>query len=197
MLKFEELKDEPVQPQIRPKENKNININTPSVANEFTPREVRNVTLNHVKVKTRRESSFLKYVKCHSLLLFKDDLKLRLHLLRLITPTEDIISFEKYEKMMKNMKEKMKERTVKDKSEEVVVEMQDYSVLMIDNGKLVTTKQAIKYSKYFEIFIIFLILMSSMILCIDTPLNNPESAFTRTLTVIDFLFTFLFLTEAC
>jgi voltage-gated cation channel len=36
-----------------------------------------------------------------------------------------------------------------------------------------------------------------LILCIDTPLNDPDSAFSRSLSVVDFWFTFLFLIEAC
>ena len=39
-------------------------------------------------------------------------------------------------------------------------------------------------------------MLSSLILCIDTPLNDPDSTLSRTLTIIDFIFNFLFLTEA-
>jgi hypothetical protein len=44
--------------------------------------------------------------------------------------------------------------------------------------------------------IIILILLSSILLCVDTPLSNPNSTLFRILKILDYTFTFLFLIEA-
>ena len=41
-----------------------------------------------------------------------------------------------------------------------------------------------------------MIIVSSLMLVIDNPLNNPNSAFTRTFNFIDMVFTILFTAEA-
>ena len=51
-------------------------------------------------------------------------------------------------------------------------------------------------SKYFDYTIIVLILLSSLMLILDNPLNDPASRYSKVLEYIDFIFTFLFLVEA-
>ena len=51
-------------------------------------------------------------------------------------------------------------------------------------------------SKYFDYTVIILILLSSLLLIADNPLNDPDSTYSKVLEIIDFVFTFLFLIEA-
>ena len=51
-------------------------------------------------------------------------------------------------------------------------------------------------SKYFDYTVIVLILLSSLLLIADNPLNNPNSTYSKVLEIVDFVFTFLFLIEA-
>lgn len=51
-------------------------------------------------------------------------------------------------------------------------------------------------SKYFDYTIIVLILLSSLLLIADNPLNDPNSKSSKVLEFIDFVFTFLFFVEA-
>lgn len=51
-------------------------------------------------------------------------------------------------------------------------------------------------SKYFDYVIIVLILLSSLLLCLDTPLLDPTSTYAKTLAILDAVFTFMFLIEA-
>lgn len=68
--------------------------------------------------------------------------------------------------------------------------------MQIVEGKVLTDEKHIRYSKYFEIVIIAAILTSSILLCIDTPLSNPNATFFIILKYLDYIFTFLFLIEA-
>ena len=68
--------------------------------------------------------------------------------------------------------------------------------LQIVEGKILTEDKYIRYSKIFEMFIVGLILASSVMLCIDTPLRNPDSLIFEFMSYIDYVFTFLFLVEA-
>ena len=51
-------------------------------------------------------------------------------------------------------------------------------------------------SRIFEYFIITMILLSWILLTLDSPLNNPDSAFAKTLSIVDIIFTFIFFIEA-
>ena len=53
-----------------------------------------------------------------------------------------------------------------------------------------------QYAKYFENFILFTILLSSILIGIDNPLNDPDSLRQRIIRVVDSIFTFIFLLEA-
>ena len=72
--------------------------------------------------------------------------------------------------------------------------MKSTHISLLD-GKVITSKFGLKMSKYFENFIIALIILSSITLCIDTPLLNPDSFLATFLRYLDYLFTFLFTVE--
>ena len=48
----------------------------------------------------------------------------------------------------------------------------------------------------FENLILILIVLSSIKLCVDNPLNNPNSSFQLTINYLDYLFNVLFIMEA-
>ena len=62
------------------------------------------------------------------------------------------------------------------------------------DGKLISKRK--HPSKIFENIVIVLILLSSVILCIDTPLIDPDSTLKAVLFHLDVIITFLFLLEA-
>ena len=73
---------------------------------------------------------------------------------------------------------------------------QKFTHVHINEGKiLIRDKSKIK-TRIFELFIIVVILLSCIMLCIDTPLNNPDSVLSQTLAVIDIIFSIVFLVEA-
>ena len=77
--------------------------------------------------------------------------------------------------------------------EDGVYEMKKIKVL---NGKIIVSKKELKRIHKFETLIIILIILSSITLCIDTPLLNPNSFFKKFLRVLDLMFTLLFAFEA-
>ena len=54
----------------------------------------------------------------------------------------------------------------------------------------------IQPNKAFDNIVMFLILTSSIMLVIDTPLLDPESTFAKTIRIIDMIYTVLFAIEA-
>ena len=54
----------------------------------------------------------------------------------------------------------------------------------------------IEPAKVFENTVLVLIILSSLMLAIDSPLNNPETMMSKVLYIIDAIFTFLFLFES-
>lgn len=69
--------------------------------------------------------------------------------------------------------------------------------LKIVNNKIVTTKQNIKYSAWFEYFIITVIILNSLALILDNPLQDPNGPLSKTLKYLDIIFTIIFTIEAC
>ncbi len=64
------------------------------------------------------------------------------------------------------------------------------------DGKLITTKRNIMFAKWFETLVLILIMLSSVLLCADTPLLNPNSWLTITFKAVDQVFVALFILEA-
>jgi hypothetical protein len=62
-----------------------------SVSNDESQMELKPISTNSVK----------KYLHTHSLFIFKADCKIRQILLCLVTPTEDIMSYEKFDILIK------------------------------------------------------------------------------------------------
>ena len=48
---------------------------------------------------------------------------------------------------------------------------------------------------FFEYFILFIIIVSSITLAIENPLNNPHSTLSKSLEIINITMTFIFLGE--
>jgi voltage-dependent calcium channel T type alpha-1G len=54
----------------------------------------------------------------------------------------------------------------------------------------------ITFHSYFEYFIIFLILVSSVLLCLDSPFNDPDSLYSIVITYMNQVITICFIVEA-
>jgi voltage-dependent calcium channel L type alpha-1D len=52
------------------------------------------------------------------------------------------------------------------------------------------------YSKIFEYFIVIVILLSCILLCIDTPLEDPNTSLSSILLALDLIFLVIFIIEA-
>jgi hypothetical protein len=140
---------------------------------------------DEVQIKSPPKSRFWTYINDRSCAIFHKEWGFRQILLRLVIPSEDIIEEENAEEELSKLK-----------IENIEEDCQQFSKMWVWKGKIISTKTAINHSRIFELSIITLILLSSLLLCVDTPLNNPDSTFTKILTVADFIFTFLFLLEA-
>ncbi|CAI2381758.1 unnamed protein product [Moneuplotes crassus] len=131
-----------------------------------------------------QKDSYFSFMKTSSLFIFNEKWEMRKFLLTLVLGSENLIELDQ---ALKN-------------SEEFGIKnlQKSYHIknLQIVEGKLLTDAQHIKYSKIFESIIIGLILASSILLCVDTPLSNPDSIFFIVLKNLDYVFTFLFLVEA-
>ena len=66
----------------------------------------------------------------------------------------------------------------------------------IINGKIAVKKSYVKRIQRFEIFIIILIILSSVVMCLDTPLLDEDSVLKIILFWLDVVFTLLFMVEA-
>lgn len=119
-----------------------------------------------------------------SLFIFHEKWNIRKFLLLLVVGSDNLINKEKAMKNSEDFGIKNLENS--------------YNIdnLQIIEGKILTEEKYIRYSKVFEGVIITLILSSSVLLCIDTPLSNPNNIFFKILTELDYVFTFLFLIEA-
>ncbi|CAI2378685.1 unnamed protein product [Moneuplotes crassus] len=124
------------------------------------------------------------YVKSSSLFIFNEEWEIRKFLLILVLGSENLIEINEALKNSEEfgIKDLQKSYHIKD--------------IQIVEGKLLTEKKHIGYSKIFDSIIIGLILASSILLCVDTPLTNSESVFFMLLKYLDYIFTFLFLIEA-
>ena len=68
--------------------------------------------------------------------------------------------------------------------------------IKIVNNKIITTKSNIKFSKWFEYFIIIIIILNSLALILDNPLEDPNGWLSITLSYFDIFFTIVFTIEA-
>ena len=125
------------------------------------------------------------YMKNSSLFLFNKDSIHREYLLSLVTTPEDIIQEYKVEANPEKY-------GVAD-----LAKSQNLKSIKINSGKIITTKKVKLISRLFEYFIILIILMSCILLSIDTPLNNPDTLFSSSLRILDIIFSVIFLIEAC
>ena len=79
---------------------------------------------------------------------------------------------------------------------ESVQSFQNVSLLFLKSDNTFRLKCVeIVSNAHFDNFIIFLIIFSSFTLAIDSPLNNPESGFVKTLGILDWIMTILFTIE--
>ena len=119
-----------------------------------------------------------------SLFILHRDFKIRQFLLAMTTSPDLIV---------------VKERAIS-KPEEYgisnILKSVKYSLIEFNNGIILGTKRHKLISQIFEGVIIWCILLSSISLCILTPLSDPEAPLSRILIVTDILFTFIFFIEA-
>jgi hypothetical protein len=123
-------------------------------------------------------------MKNSSLFFFHKDSVLRQNLLGVVTTPEDIVSKQKAEDNPENY-------GITD-----IQKSQNLTVMNINEGKLITTQRRKNVAKAFELFIVVIILLSCILLCIDTPLNNPDTTFSKTVSAFDIIFSVIFLIEA-
>ena len=119
-----------------------------------------------------------------SLFIFHKDSIYREYLLALVTTPEDIVRREKAE-------QNPKKYGLKD-----LANSQTLNTLDIIDGRLITTKTRKTISKIFEYFIVVIILLSCLLLCLDTPLRDPNDSISVTLATFDIIFSLIFLIEA-
>ena len=74
--------------------------------------------------------------------------------------------------------------------------MYQVNKIKIVNGKIITSKKNFHITKWFENIIIVLIILNSLALVLDSPLNDPESKLSIALKYIDIIFTIIFAIEA-
>jgi len=124
------------------------------------------------------------YMKDSSLFILPSQNRFREFLLTLVVTPEDIIVLEKANKTPERY-------GIEDMDQSQVLK-----TIQINGGKIMTTQGNKRRAKIFEIFIVVIILLSCIILSIDTPLNNPNTTLARTLGVIDIIFSVVFIVEA-
>ena len=69
-------------------------------------------------------------------------------------------------------------------------------LIKIVNGKIITTSNNIMISKWFENFILAIVILNSITLIFNSPLQDPDSKFGKVLTYLDMIFTIIFIIEA-
>lgn len=70
-------------------------------------------------------------------------------------------------------------------------------IQVLDSKIIVGTSTRLKLlSKIFEIFIVWIIMLSCIVLCINTPLENPDTSLAKALLAFDVIFTVIFSIEA-
>ena len=137
-----------------------------------------------LKSKQNTVDKILDHMKRSSLFIFNENWKIRKILLLLMIPSEQIIP---------------KDDCLNNPKEFGITNLESPYIiddLQIINGKILADKKYLKYSKVFEIWVIILIFISSILLWLVTPLSDPNSQFVIALGYIDYIITFLFLTEA-
>ena len=72
----------------------------------------------------------------------------------------------------------------------------DLNLIKIINGKIITTKTNITISKWFENFILFIVIVNSITLIFNSPLQDPNSKFGEAMSYLDMVFTIIFTIEA-
>lgn len=121
------------------------------------------------------------YMKNSSLFLLHKDSVIRESLLNLVTTPEDIVRREKAEINPESY-------GIKD-----IAVSQALKNIDINEGKLLMSRKRKNVAKIFEYFIVVNIMLSCILLCIDTPLNNPDTVLSRTLAILDIIFSIVFL----
>ena len=119
-----------------------------------------------------------------SLFIISKDSDIRHFLLAMVTTPEDIVLSHKADAApdkygISNMKSSIR-----------------YGSIRLVDGKVVCDKNYKLYSRIFEYSIISCILISCVILSIQTPIDDPDTPLSTTLAYIDLLLTFVFLIEA-
>jgi len=127
---------------------------------------------------------FFKYLSKSSLFIFHETWSIRKFLLILVLGSDNLINREQ---AIRNWEE----FGIKNLDQSYHIEN-----LVIVEGKVLTENKYIRCSKIFEGIVITLILASSVLLWVDTPLSNPHSILFKILKNLDYVFTFLFLIEA-
>lgn len=68
--------------------------------------------------------------------------------------------------------------------------------LKVANGMLYTSKTNVMISRWFENFILFVIVLNTILLILDNPLEDPEGTVSKVLSYFDIIFTVIFTIEA-
>ncbi|CAI2379843.1 unnamed protein product [Moneuplotes crassus] len=124
------------------------------------------------------------YMRKSSLFIFHKDWQFREFLLGIVTTPEDIVVSEKAESNPEKYGLKDLEKS------------QSLMNIQINRGKIIASRKRKTISRIFEYFIITVILLSCILLCIDTPLNDPNTGFSTFLSFCDILFSCIFMIES-
>ena len=119
-----------------------------------------------------------------SMFILHKDSKIRQYLLMIVSAQEEIILESKVEKNPSKY-------GVDDPSKSQI-----FSEIKINEGKIIIKRRLKILSRIFEYFIIWMILLSWVLLWLDSPLNDPNSKLSEALSIINIIFTVVFLIEA-
>ena len=140
--------------------------------------------MNKLIIKNKRIWRLIEYMKDSSLFLLHKNSWIRQKLLILTTSSDEMIVKEKVYKHPDRY-------GIRDLNNSEI-----YSTIEINSKKIFVSKREKFISKIFEWFIIWLIIVSSIVLMIYNPLSNPDSTFIKILIIVDFIITIIFLIEA-
>ena len=117
-----------------------------------------------------------------SLFIFHKDWRFRQILLAIVIPQERLVR----EKKAQTLPEKYGIDNIESSQRLSSIRINNGRVLFDDVSKLKALSRA------FEFFIIIIIFLSCIMLCIQTPLDDPNTTFSKTLLVFEVIFTVLF-----
>jgi hypothetical protein len=174
------------------------------------PEEFEVSTDDEIEYKIPTSKRVWDYMKRSSLFIFHESFVFRQWLIMIVISTENLTTKKPKSLKTKLSNQESKENNTDHAGNDESVDSFDYdfdetmtkkivydlSHMKIVDGKIITTKKKVMISRWFENFIIFLIILNSLALVLDNPLENPNGTLSRTFYFFDIIFTICFAIEA-